>query len=109
MFLQPTINFRYMSKFGELIDLQVPVLLEFYTHWHEASEAMNPVLKDVAAALGDRARVIKIDVDKNSELAEALRIKGLPTLMIYKEGEMKWRQSGEQDANTLIGLIKEYV
>ncbi|MCC8359834.1 MULTISPECIES: thioredoxin family protein [Salinimicrobium] len=98
-----------MSKFGELIDLQVPVLLEFYTDWHEASAAMHPVLKDVAAALGDKARIIKIDVDKNSELAEALRVKGLPTLMIYKEGEMKWRQSGEQDANTLIGLIQEYI
>lgn len=98
-----------MSKFGELIDLQVPVLLEFYTEWNESSEAMQPVLKDVAAALGEKARIIKIDVDKNSELAEALRIKGLPTLMIYKEGEMKWRQSGEQDANTLIGLLQEYV
>ena len=98
-----------MSKFGELIDLQVPVLLEFYTEWNATSEAMQPVLKDVAAALGEKARIIKIDVDKNSELAEALRIKGLPTLMIYKEGEMKWRQSGEQDANTLIGLLQEYV
>lgn len=102
-------NFGYMSKFGELIDHQVPVLLEFYTEWNETSEAMQPVLKDVAAALGEKARIIKIDVDKNSELAEALRVKSLPTLMIYKEGEMKWRQSGEQDANTLIGLIQEYI
>lgn len=102
-------KFQNMSKFGELIDLQVPVLLEFYTQWHEASKAMQPVLKEVASALGDKARIIKIDVDKNSELAEALRVKGLPTLMIYKTGEMKWRQSGEQDAETLIGLINEYV
>jgi thioredoxin 1 len=70
---------------------------------------MHAVLRDVAAALGDKARVIKIDIDKNKELAEALRVKGLPTLMIYKNGEMKWRQSGEQDANTLIGLVKEFV
>ncbi|MGB7841248.1 MAG: thioredoxin family protein [Salinimicrobium sp.] len=98
-----------MSKFGELIDLRIPVLLDFYTNWNEASEAMHPVLKDVAAALGDKAKVIKIDVDKNAELAEALRVKSLPTLMIYKKGEMKWRQSGEQDANTLIGLMQEYV
>ena len=98
-----------MSKFGELIDLEVPVLLDFYTTWNEDSVAMHPVLKDVAAALGDKGKVIKIDVDKNSELAEALRIKDLPTLMICKEGEMKWRQSGEQDANTLIGLMQEYV
>lgn len=98
-----------MSKFGELINAQVPVLLDFYTEWNEQSTAMHPVLRDVAAALGDKAKVIKIDVDKNKDLAEALRIKGLPTLMIYKDGEMKWRQSGEQDANTLIGLVNEYV
>ena len=98
-----------MSKFGELIDLSIPVLLDFYTEWNEASTAMHPVLRDVAAALGDKAKIIKIDVDKNPQLAEALRVKGLPTLMIYKSGEMKWRQNGEQDANTLIGLLKEYV
>lgn len=97
-----------MSKFGELIDLNIPVLLDFYTEWNDASTAMHPVLRDVAAALGDKAKIIKIDVDKNTQLAEALRVKGLPTLMIYKNGEMKWRQSGEQDANTLIGLLKEY-
>lgn len=98
-----------MSKFGELIDLNIPVLLDFYTEWNEASASMHPVLRDVAAALGDKAKIIKIDVDKNTQLAEALRVKGLPTLMIYKNGEMKWRQSGEQDANTLIGILKEYV
>lgn len=98
-----------MSKFGLLIDQEIPVLLNFYTEWNEQSTAMHHVLRDVAAALGDRAKVIKIDLDKNPDLAEALRIKGLPTLMIYKKGEMKWRQSGEQDANTLIGLMQEYV
>lgn len=98
-----------MSKFGELIDVNVPVLLDFFTEWSEESNSMHAVLRDVAAALGDKAKVIKIDVDKNKELAEALRVKGLPTLIIYKNGEMKWRQSGEQDANTLIGLIQEYV
>ena len=98
-----------MSKFGELIETKMPVLLDFYAEWDEASKEMHPILRDVAAALGDKARVIKIDVDRNQELAEALRIKGLPTFMIYKNGEMKWRQSGEQDANTLIGLVKEYV
>lgn len=97
-----------MSKFGELIETRIPVLLDFYTEWDEACKGMNPVLREVAASLGDRARVIKIDVDKNKELAEALRVKDLPTLMIYKDGEMKWRQSGEQDADTLVGLVKEY-
>ncbi|WP_299216065.1 thioredoxin family protein [uncultured Dokdonia sp.] len=97
-----------MSKFGELIDLNVPVLLDFYTEWNEDSVSMHPVLRDVAAAIGDKGKVIKIDVDKNNKLAEALRIKSLPTLIIYKNGEMKWRQSGEQDANTLIGIMQEY-
>lgn len=98
-----------MSKFGELIDVEIPVLLEFYTEWNEQSDTMHAVLRDVAAALGDKAKVIKIDVEKNEALAEALRVKGLPTLIIYKDGEMKWRQSGEQDANTLIGIIQQYV
>ena len=98
-----------MSKFGDLIDLEVPVLFNFYAEWNDASLSMTPVLKDVAAALGDKGKVIKIDVDKNRELSQALRIKGLPTLIIYKKGEMMWRQSGELDANTLLGIISEYV
>ena len=98
-----------MSKFGELIDISIPVLLDFYADWNEASAAMHPVLRDVAAAMGDKAKIIKIDTDKNQELADALRVKGLPTLMIYKNGEMVWRQSGEQDANTLIGILKAHL
>lgn len=98
-----------MSKFGELINAPIPVLIDFYTEWNEQSISMHPVIRDVAAALGDKAKVIKIDVDKNQELADALRIKGLPTLMIYKEGHMIWRQSGELDANTIIGLVQEQI
>ena len=98
-----------MSKFGELIDIEIPVLLDFYTDWNDESVAINPVLRDVAAALGDKAKVIKIDVDKNKDLAEALRVKGLPTLIIYKKGEMKWRHSGAQDADTIIGVIQDYI
>tara|TARA_B100001250_G_scaffold45370_1_gene35653 strand:+ start:1089 stop:1385 length:297 start_codon:yes stop_codon:yes gene_type:complete len=98
-----------MSKFGELIGLEVPILLDFYRDDNDSSSNMHPVLRDVAAAIGDKGKVIKINVDKNNELAEALRVKLLPTLMIYKGGEMVWRQSGEQDANTLINLIKDFI
>tara|TARA_B100000965_G_C19580242_1_gene753198 strand:- start:455 stop:751 length:297 start_codon:yes stop_codon:yes gene_type:complete len=98
-----------MSKFGELIDSEMPILLDFCTDWNESSTSMQPVLKDVAAAIGDKGKVIKINIDKNNELAQALRIKDVPTLMIYKSGEMVWRQSGEQDANTLINLINEFI
>ncbi len=98
-----------MSKFGDLINAEGPILLDFFTEWNEASTGMHLVLRDVAAAIGDKGKVVKIDVDKNQELAEALRIKGLPTLMIYKGGEMIWRQSGEQDANTLISLMNDFI
>ncbi len=98
-----------MSKFGDLIGLDIPILLDFYTEDNYSSSVMHPVLRDVAAAIGDKGKVIKINVDKNNELAEALRVKMLPTLMIYKGGNMVWRQSGEQDANTLISIIKDFI
>ena len=98
-----------MSKFGELIGLDIPILFDFYTEDNHSSSVMHPVLRDVAAAIGDKGKVIKINVDKNNELAEALRVKMLPTLMIYKGGDMVWRQSGEQDANTLISIIKDFI
>lgn len=98
-----------MSKFGDLVGLDKPILLDFYNDDNQMSTVMHPILRDVAAAVGDKGKVIKINVDKNNELVEALRIKMLPTLMIYKSGEMVWRQSGEQDADTLINLIKGFI
>lgn len=98
-----------MAKFGELISSNIPTLIDFYADWNENNMSLHSVLRDVAAALGDKAKVIKIDIDKNETLASALRIKGNPTFIIYKDGEMKWRQSGEQDANTLISLVQQYV
>tara|TARA_B100000575_G_scaffold285589_1_gene281078 strand:- start:840 stop:1136 length:297 start_codon:yes stop_codon:yes gene_type:complete len=98
-----------MSKFGDLIDVDVPVLFDFFSEQDNASSSMQIILKDVLAAFGDKVKVIKIDVDKNKALSEALRIKTLPTLIIYKSGDMKWRQSGELDANTIIGLLQDYI
>ena len=98
-----------MTKFGELISSEIPVLIDFYAEWEEESEDLHAVLRDVAAALGDKAKVIKIDIEKNETLANALRIKGNPTFIIYKDGEMKWRQSGDQDANSLISLVQQYL
>ncbi|PCI32822.1 MAG: thiol reductase thioredoxin [Flavobacteriaceae bacterium] len=98
-----------MTKFGDVINAKVPVLIDFYADWEGDSCDFSGVLRVVAAALGDKAKVIKIDIEKNEVLAEALRIKGNPTYVIYKDGEMKWRQVGEQDANTLINLMQEYL
>lgn len=97
-----------MTKFGEIINVDKPVLIDFYADWGDADVNLD-TLRNVAAALGDKAKVIKIDINKNEILAEALRVKGNPTFMIYKNGEMMWRQTGEQDANTLIGLVQQYV
>ncbi|WP_370173867.1 thioredoxin family protein [Leeuwenhoekiella palythoae] len=98
-----------MSKFGALIDLEIPVLIDFFSEKDQASVAMNPVLREVAAALGDQIKVFKIDIEKNQDLAEALRIKGLPTLVIYKSGEMKWRQSGAQTTNALTSVLQKFI
>ena len=98
-----------MTKFGELINQEVPVLIDFYFKWEqEEQEMQTSMLRDVVAALGDKAKVIKIDVEKNEVLADALKIKANPTYIIYKKGNLKWRQSGELDANTLISLVQQH-
>lgn len=98
-----------MSKFGELVDGSAPLLLVFFKELEDLTDEFHPTLRDVAAAMGDQGKVIKIEVSKNPQLVDALRVKVIPTLMIYKLGEMVWRQSGEQDANTLISLMSDYV
>jgi thioredoxin 1 len=98
-----------MSKFGELIDGSAPLLLVFFKELEGLTDEFHPTLRDVAAAVGDQGKVIKIEVSKNPKLVDALRVKVIPTLMIYKLGEMVWRQSGEQDANTIISLMNEHV
>ncbi len=97
-----------MSRFGDLVDVSAPVLLDFFVDWSDSCAQMNPVLRDVAAAIGDKGKVIKINADKNSKLVNALKVNGLPTLIIYKDGEVVWRKSGPQDANTLIALMDQY-
>lgn len=97
-----------MAKFGELISVNKPVLIDFYEDWDEVDNAVN-TLRDVAAAMGNRAKVIKIDIKKNETLADALRVKGNPTFMIYKDGEMKWRETGFKNADALIEIILQYL
>ncbi|MFY7811804.1 MAG: thioredoxin family protein [Flavobacterium sp.] len=96
-----------MSKFGELISGNTPVLLDFYTEQNEKSIEINQLIHKVASALGDKAKVIKINADKNQELVDALKIKSIPTFIIYKYGEMVWRQSGNVDAIDLILKVEE--
>ncbi len=98
-----------MSKFGELIDGEKPILLVFYEGVENEDDGIHRILNDVAEAVGDKGKVIKLDISKNPKLVEALRVKAAPTFTIYKSSEMVWRQTGEQDANTLIGLVSEYL
>ena len=98
-----------MSKFGDLIEGEKPILLVFYEDAENEDDSIHQILRDVAAAIADRGKVIKLDISKNPKLVEALKIKTAPTFTIYKSSEMVWRETGEQDANTLIGLISEYL
>ncbi len=98
-----------MTKFGEIISSSSPTLIDFFNEENSEKSLVHRVLRDVASALGDKAKVIKIDIAKNEKLVNALRIKGSPTFIIYKDSEMKWRQSGQQDANTLINLVEQFV
>ena len=99
-----------MSKFGELVNSEVPILIDFYSDWDELKENKAvATLREVALALGQKAKVIKIDIEKNEILSKALRIKSNPTFIIYKKSEMKWRQTGEQDATSLIDMVLQFV
>lgn len=96
-----------MSKFQEIIKSQKPVLVDFYATWCGPCKMMSPILEKVKAALGDSVSVIKIDVDKNPNVAAQYQVRGVPTLIIFKEGHIKWRQSGVVSDSDLIGLLRQ--
>lgn len=97
-----------MEKFNEIIASGKPVLVDFYATWCGPCKMMHPVLEDVAKNVGDNARVIKIDIDKNEELSRVYQVRSVPTLMIFKNGELKWRTSGVTPAATLEEVLKKY-
>lgn len=90
-----------MEKFEDIIKSEKPVLIDFYATWCGPCKMMHPVLEEVAEKVGDSARVIKIDIDKNEQLAAAYNVRSVPTLMIFKNGELKWRTAGVQSAALL--------
>lgn len=97
-----------MSKFNELINSKKPVLVDFFAEWCGPCKMMQPILKEVKSQLGEDATVLKIDIDKNPTVANAYSIQGVPTLIIFKEGQIKWRQSGVRQANELVSLVKKF-
>ena len=97
-----------MSSFSEVIRSGKPVLVDFFAEWCGPCKMMAPILKQAKDAVGDKAMVIKIDVDKNPETAAQFGIQGVPTLMLFRHGEVKWRKSGVVPAKTLIQVLQQY-
>lgn len=96
------------QKFKEIINSEIPVLVDFSAEWCGPCKMMKPILSDLKSQLGERVRIIKIDVDQNPAIASAYAIQGVPTLMVFKQGKMEWRQSGVLSASELSKIIARY-
>lgn len=97
------------GKFNELINSEIPVIIDAYAEWCGPCKVQSPILKEVAQEMGNKIRVIKVDVDKNPEIASRYDIRGVPTLMIFKKGAIKYRQAGLHSKPQLMNVLKNIV
>ncbi|WP_299441375.1 thioredoxin [uncultured Aquimarina sp.] len=96
------------DSFNNIIDSETPVLVDFYADWCGPCKVLAPILKEVKDELGSTIKIVKIDVDKNQPLAAKYQVKGVPTMLLFKEGKQLWRQSGVLQKNDIVGVINSH-
>ena len=96
------------SSFQKIIDSEVPVLIDFFADWCGPCKALAPILKQVKEELGDGIKLIKIDVDKNQSLASKYNVRGVPTMILFKDGKLLWRQSGVIPKNEIVNIVNSH-
>jgi thioredoxin 1 len=98
-----------MSDFNELINSKKPTLVDFYADWCMPCRTMSPLIEETKKHLGDSATVLKVDIESNSDIARKYSIRSIPTLLLFKEGEVVWRQTGVPSKSLIVESVKKFI